>query len=189
MDTIGDPPTITLPDGTRIAPTTLRYLKVADDLESHFGSLDGATVCEIGGGYGGLCRVLDGMWALAGYTLVDLRPALLLAERFLSYVPLRCSLRLQTMNELTAEPYDLLVSNYAFSELAGPIQDAYYAKLLAHASRGYLICNDIAESRLGEGRMTPQELARRKSGRILAEEPLTHPRNCLVVWGDAERTS
>lgn len=182
-DGIGDPVTITLPDGNAIAPTTLRYLKVADDLERLFGDLDGARVCEIGGGYGGQCLVLDAMWQLDSYTLVDLRPALLLADRFLAHFPLRCRLELRTMNELGADAYDLFVSNYAYSELTGPIQEAYYERAIARSSRGFVLFNDLGRSQLGPGRMTADDLCRRVSGQVLPEQPETHPRNCLVVWG------
>jgi hypothetical protein len=135
-DAIGDPIKVTLPNGVMIAPTTLWYLKVADDLARLFGSFAGADVCEIGVGYGGQCRVLDALFPLRSYTLVDLRPVLSLAERFLSHFPLHCELRLRTMNELAVQAYDLVISNYAFSELAGHIQQAYVRKAVATTPRG-----------------------------------------------------
>jgi hypothetical protein len=182
-DRVGDPLLITLPEGHEIAPTTLRYVKVAEDLERLFGDLDGVNVCEIGVGYGGQCRVLDAMWSLESYTLVDLRPVLLLADRFLMSSPLRCELHLRTMNELGAEAYDLLISNYSFSELAEPVQEAYFHKTIARTPRGYVAFNEIRTAALGAG-MTATELCRRVGGRILPEEPQTHSRNCLIVWGE-----
>jgi hypothetical protein len=182
-DMIGDPIRVTLPNGVMIAPTTLRYLKVADDLARLFGAFAGADVCEIGVGYGGQCRVLDALWPLRSYTLVDLRPVLSLAERFLSHFPLYCELRLRTMNELAVQAYDLVISNYAFSELTGRIQQAYVHKAVATTPRGYVLFNDLGSAeRAG---MTAEELCELTGGRLLPEEPLTHPRNKLVVWGDS----
>jgi hypothetical protein len=34
--------------------------------------------------------------------------------------------------------------------------------------------------------MTAEELCELTGGRLLPEEPLTHPRNKLVVWGDSD---
>jgi putative sugar O-methyltransferase len=79
-DDVGNPRTMRLDSGLVISPTTLRYLKVADDIETHFGSIDGADVIEIGIGYGGQCRILDSLFKLSSYTLVDLRPVLNLAD-------------------------------------------------------------------------------------------------------------
>ena len=73
--------------GIAVSPTTLRYLKVANDLETLFSSLDGLRICEIGVGYGGQCRVLDAMFAVKSYTLVDLRPVLELASVSLVSLP------------------------------------------------------------------------------------------------------
>ncbi len=63
-DDVGNPRTMRLDSGLVISPTTLRYLKVADDIETHFGSIDGADVIEIGVGYGGQCRILDSLFKL-----------------------------------------------------------------------------------------------------------------------------
>jgi hypothetical protein len=182
-DLIGDPTRVTLPSGEMVAPQTLRYLKVGDDLCRLFGSMEGADVCEIGGGYGGQCRVLDALWPLRSYTLVDLRPVLSLADRFLSHFPLRCELRFRTMNELAVQGYDLVISNYAFSELAGHIQQAYMRKVIASTPRGYVLFNDLGSAE--RGGMTAEELCALTDGRLLPEQPLTHPRNHLVVWGSA----
>jgi hypothetical protein len=182
-DLIGDPIRVTLPSGEMVAPQTLRYLKVGDDLRRLFGSLEGADVCEIGGGYGGQCRILDALWPLRSYTLVDLRPVLSLADRFLSHFPLHCELRLRTMNELAVQGYDLVISNYAFSELAGHIQQAYMRKVIASTPRGYVLFNDLGSAE--RGGMTAEELCELTNGRLRPERPLTHPRNHLVVWGDS----
>jgi len=185
-DDIGNPATMRLDSGLRISPTTLRYLKVADDMEKLFGgaSLDGANVIEIGVGYGGQCRILDSLFKIKHYTLVDLNPVLNLAAEFLSNFPLSCTLRFMTMNELSPQPYDFALSNYSFSELSREVQDVYFAKALQHSRAGYITFSDIAPAAFRQ--LTRDELCLRLRARILPEQPLTHPKNCLVVWGQAD---
>lgn len=182
-DVIGGPATMRLDSGLVISPTTLRYLKVADDLEKHFGSLDGMDIVEIGIGYGGQCRVLDAAFNLKSYTLVDLKPVVNLAEQFLSNFPLRCTVRFLTMNELEPRAYDLALSNYAFSELSRQLQETYSMKAVDQCKRGYITYNDIAPA--GFQSMTGDEMCERFGGKIFPEEPLTHPRNKIIVWGAA----
>lgn len=180
-DTLGQPHTMRIEPGIEIAPTTLRYLKVADDIEQMFGGLDGATVVEIGVGYGGQCRVLDMLFALKSYTLVDLRPVLNLADEYLSHFPLRTTVQSLTMNELSARPYDFAVSNYALTELSRDLQETYYRKVLQHASKGYITYNNIGPAEYRP--MTATELIDRLGGRSFPEEPLTHPHNQIIAWG------
>lgn len=166
-----------------ISPTTLRYIKVLADLKKHFQTLDNLSICEIGVGYGGQCRVLNAYYKPATYCLVDIQPALALAQRFLDNYILHSVLTYKTMNELSQRDYDLLLSNYAFTELPRAIQDVYLNKVILRSKRGYITYNEI----------TPREFNSYKSGeliemipgsRILKEEPLTHPKNCIIVWGE-----
>jgi putative sugar O-methyltransferase len=180
-DTIGNPATMRLDSGLTISPTTLRYLKVADDVEGLFGSLDGADVIEIGVGYGGQCRILDSLFQIKSYTLVDLKPVLNLAGEFLSKFPLRCTLRFLTMNELSPQHYDLALSNYAYTELSREVQEIYFAKALKLSQRGYITYNSIAPAEFRQ--LTSDELCSRLGAKKLPEEPLTHPKNCIIVWG------
>lgn len=180
-DDVGGPMLMRPAPGLTISPATLRYLKVADDLERMFGSLDGASVVEIGVGYGGQCRVLDLLFELESFTLVDLRPVLSLAEQFLGHCALRTKVSFLTMNELGPEPRDLALSNYAFTELSRSLQETYYRKVLAPARRGYITYNDIAPPEYRS--MTADELCQRLAAITVPEQPLTHPRNRILVWG------
>ena len=86
------------------------------------------------------------------------------------------------MNELSQKDYDLVISNYAFTELPRTIQNVYLNKVILNSKRGYITYNEI----------TPKEYNSYKSdeliemipgARKLKEEPLSHPKNCLIVWG------
>jgi putative sugar O-methyltransferase len=187
-DDIGNPATMCLDSGLMISPTTLRYLKVADDVEKLFGSsiLDGADVVEIGVGYGGQCRILDSLFKIKSYTLVDLKPVLNLAGEFLSNFPLRCTLHFLTMNELSPQPYDFALSNYALTELSREVQEVYFAKALEQSRAGYITYNDIAPAAFRP--LTCDELCQRLGARKLPEQPLTHPKNCIIIWGGQTTT-
>ena len=182
-DTVGGPRTLTLAGGATLSPTTLRYLKVADDLERLFGNLDGWDVVEIGVGYGGQCRVLDSLFQLRSYTLVDLRPVLHLADAFLNHFPLRTSVSFKTMNELSPSDYHLAISNYAFSELNRELQETYWKKAIARSARGYMTINSINPD--GYDSLSASDMATRLGATRHPEEPLTHPHNEILVWGAA----
>ena len=56
-DAIGKPQTYEYPSIGNISPTTIRYIKNTSDIINKFGtSFD--SIVEIGGGYGGLCKVM-----------------------------------------------------------------------------------------------------------------------------------
>jgi hypothetical protein len=181
-DTIGDPAVMQLTPELAISPSTLRYLKIADDLEQLFGGLENFDVIEIGVGYGGQCRIIDALFKINSYTLVDLRPVLSLASKFLDHFPLRSWVGFLTMNELAPRGYDLAISNYAFTELRRAVQETYLSKVLRHTRRGYITYNDIAPPSFQT--LTRDELCMRLNGRIVPEVPLTHPKNCIIVWGE-----
>jgi len=69
--------------GIEMSPTTLRYIKVLADLLNLFGRLDGMDIVEIGGGYGGQCKIICDFSEPKSYTLVDRHEVLLLNEKYL----------------------------------------------------------------------------------------------------------
>ena len=86
------------------------------------------------------------------------------------------------MNELEKKNYDLVISNYAFTELPRTVQDVYLNKIILNSKRGYITYNEI----------TPEEFRSYKlneikeiipGAKIFEEEPLTHHNNRLIVWG------
>src|SRR5712675_2935129 len=66
-----------------VAPQTVRYVKVMQDLELLFGPLDGLSIAEIGCGFGGQCAVIAKRYKFARYTLIDLADPLRLSQRYL----------------------------------------------------------------------------------------------------------
>ena len=101
-----------------INPTTLVYIKVASDIRKLFSEDIGEKVAEIGVGYGGQLLIADMILKFKQYDLFDLPPVLELTHRYLAAHILNHAYSLQTINQLREDvKYDLVISNYAFSEL------------------------------------------------------------------------
>jgi putative sugar O-methyltransferase len=165
-----------------ISPSTLRYIKVLADLKKHFQTLNNFSICEIGVGYGGQCRVINAYYRPSEYCLVDIQPALALAQRYLDNYAIHSVLTYKTMNGLSQRDYDLVLSNYAFTELPRAIQDIYLNKVILRSKRGYITYNEITPLEFNSYKLA--ELIEMIPGsRIFKEEPLTHPKNCIIVWG------
>jgi len=166
-----------------ISPSTLRYIKVLADLKKHFRTLDNFSICEIGIGYGGQCRIINAYYKPSLYCLVDLRQVLTLASRFLDKYTIPAVLNYTTMNELGRHNYDLVLSNYAFTELPRSIQEVYLEKVLLRSKRGYITYNAITPVEFNS--YTRNELLEiLPDPRVYEEEPLTDPNNCIIAWGE-----
>ncbi|CAD5928132.1 Putative methyltransferase [Planktothrix tepida] len=180
-DQIGNPRVFDYEAIGKIAPTTLRYIKILSDLESEFGTLDNYNICEIGVGYGGLCRIISSYFHVKSYTLVDLKPVLLLAQRYLDHFPLNTTLIYKTMNELRKDNYDLVISNYAFTEIRREVQQMYLEKVLLSAKRGYITYNEINPEDFNS--YTKEELIEiLPQIRVKPEVGILHPKDCTLVW-------
>jgi hypothetical protein len=184
-DEAGNPRLHDYPPHGLLSPTTLRYVKVLSDLLDRFGRLDGLSICEIGVGYGGQCRVI-GEWSRpAEYCLVDLRPALGLAERFLDQFVLPMAIDLRTLNTLRPRDWDMVISNYAITEMPRAVQDAYMERVVSRARRGYITFNRINPP--GFRSLEVSDFLRAIPGAEVSDErPLTHPGNVVITWGPRE---
>ncbi|WP_256325593.1 putative sugar O-methyltransferase, partial [Helicobacter sp. CLO-3] len=168
----------------KISPSTLRYIKVLSDLMLHFGDLNNLKICEIGVGYGGQARIIMSKFNVQSYTFVDLQSALDLSKKYLScYEDLNQEkLLFANLDALNTSDYDLVISNYAFSELSKDIQDLYLEKIINNATHGYITYNDISGPSLGSYKIENYKDIIHKNIQILEEKPLTHPLNRIVVW-------
>jgi len=181
-DSYGNPRMYEYPGIGSISPTTLRYIKILADLKAHFNTVDGLDICEIGVGYGGQCRIINAYYKPAAYCLVDIQPALALTQRYLDNYILHSVLTYRTMNQLYKDDYDLVLSNYAFTELPRTMQDVYLNKVILNSKRGYITYNEITPKEFNSYKV--HELISMIPGsEVLREEPLTHPKNCIIVWG------
>ncbi len=176
----GAPPRFSYGGIGRVSPTQLRYAKVLSEIEMLFGKLDGVNIVEIGVGYGGQAAQILLRHNVNSYLLVDLAPVVDLATKYINK-------RIKIDSDILSKniPYsqiDLLISNYAFSELSREIQEEYFEKYILNSKCGYVIFNQFRIS--GWDSWTADEFLSRKSGsRVTDEIPLTAKENVLIVWG------
>lgn len=128
--------------GTIISPSTLMYVKILGDLMELFGTLNNMSIAEIGCGYGGQCLTIANKFTFKHYTLFDLPEPCLLIDKYLSRHGL-VNFSFGSLNQ--KKKYDLVISNYAFSECNREIQDAYIDKVIKHSSKGYMIINAFVD--------------------------------------------
>lgn len=185
-DSVGNPIRYSYPGLGEISPTTLRYLKVASDIRRLFGDLSGMSVAEIGVGYGGQLLVLDQIFMMHTYFLFDLLPVLDLTSKYLESHVLRSSYRTSTLNSFDGDQiFDLVISNYAFSELPSHVQRRYVDKVMRKARRGYITMNSGTRGDMDRGRLSIDQLRELLPRfEIIEERPLTGPHNYIVVWGN-----
>jgi len=141
-DAIGAPPVEDFGALGRFNIYTLRYIKILWDLERLFGSLDGLAILEIGGGYGGQCAIAARRFAFAAYDILDLPESGELARRFLDTAGIAGARCVADAGALKPR-YDLVISNYAFSELDDAVRSAYRTTLLPRCARGFMLWNRI----------------------------------------------
>jgi hypothetical protein len=122
---------------------TLRYIKILWDLERLFGSLDGLRILEIGGGYGGQCAIVARRFRFAAYDILDLPETGALARRFLDEAGIG-SVRCLSETAALAPSYDLLLSNYAFSELSDALRESYRDAIVPRCARGFMLWNRMS---------------------------------------------
>ena len=167
-----------------IAPSTLRYIKVLSDLINTFGDLNGFRIAEIGGGYGGQCKVITDYFDIKDYHIMDIPEANALTERYLNTLGVK-NFRNSSFDELGVEEYDLVISNYAYTELDRGLQDVYKTNIIDGSANGYITCNFIIHFAAGgkfDTYSKDELLALKGDTETLTEEPLTAPTNFVLVW-------
>lgn len=171
-----------------LSPTTLRYAKVLQDIAVLFDAGRIRSVAEIGIGYAGQCRMLTGFFdKIETYSLFDLPEVLALAGKYLGKFGKGPQTGVRFVDgtgmDTTCinEGYDLVISNYAFSELIRSIQDAYLEKVILKSRAGYITWNSLSCDML-DGYSLEELLQKIPGSRVIAEEPLTKEKNCIIVW-------
>jgi putative sugar O-methyltransferase len=178
-DLIGKPRTYSYNVG-EFSPTTLRYVKVACDLDKFLGDLSGFKICEIGGGYGGQFLTLDALYKDLDYYIVDLRGALFLSKKYLDNYKLSSNITYIEPEHLENNQYDLIISNYAFSEFTLDIQNFYTDKILSLSTNGYITYNDY------QNNFTLDDYQTKFKADIIEDYPFMCEGNRTIFWGASD---
>ena len=190
-DAVGSPITFDYPGVGKIGPTTLRYIKVASDLSVLFGPDIGQRIVEIGVGYGGQALINDRAFKIKRYELLDLPPVLNLVSRYLESHILDFAYETTTLNQKSGDDsYDLVISNYAFSELPAHLQLKYIEKIISKCKKGYMTMNSgLGKTSRSSNKLTIDQLRQNLPlFEILPEEPSSGPENYIIVWGRSSMT-
>ncbi len=168
------------------SPTTLRYIKVAADLKILFGSLDGMDVVEIGCGYGGQSKIICEAFNINSYTYIDLPNVVDLIEKYTGNIladQKRYFIKTDDLNNKIKNKYDLVISNYAFSECIPKAQNEYIDSVINKSENGYLTCNFINHI-FGLDSLTREQLEEKiiHDMTITKETPNTFNGNLVMSW-------
>lgn len=143
-DTIGNPK-LSQYGNLNVSPTTLQYMGVATNLIRQFKELSDYNIIEIGGGYGGQCKIMQDYCYINSYTIIDLHDPLYLQEKYLRTLNQvdKCNfLEHDDYKNYISKEYDLIISNYALSEMPREVQLDYVKNVCLISKHGYITCND-----------------------------------------------
>jgi len=183
-DVVGSPLLEDVPGVGMVSRSALRYLCVARQMREYVQIPDGTHFLEIGVGYGGQVRVLADLIPGARFTLVDLPETLALARRYLQASGVSAPVEYVAANRIHSISADVVISNYALSELRREVQTRYIKAFIDPASSGFVIWNHISPRAFRS--LTATDFAAMVSGRLIDERPLSYPGNQVVVWGSTK---
>lgn len=165
-----------------MSSSTAMHLKVILDLQTIFSQDKLDRIVEIGGGYGGLCSVIDAFYNFCSYQIIDLPQVNMLQEKYLELFNLNNKVKISSCTEFGELNEDVfLISNYAFSELSREMQDEYFDKVLSHSKYGYMICNNISENDANLHGYSLKQLQEKIPGSVLiGANPMPHN---IIIWG------
>jgi hypothetical protein len=168
-----------------LSPTTLRYCKVFDELNRLFPNIAQMNIAEIGGGFGGQAAVLRKLSGFKSYTIYDLPEVHELQSKFLKANNSESGVLYADGRLAPSGNFDLVISNYAVSELKRELQVAYFENIVKASTHGYLTWNLISQNRLG-GLSVNEVLQYIPGANVTEESPLTDEGNVLITWSASE---
>lgn len=170
-----------------ISTTSLRYLNVALQIKNEFKQKSFDNVIEIGPGYGGLSIILEEFFNINHYTFIDLPEVNNLIETFIQASEVKFTFSTGVLEDsFKYKKFDLIISNYAFSELNRKLQKKAIKDIINNSKFCYMINNSksfMYNSKYKKLKfMSQKELLNEiKNSYIKEEEPLTAEENYLLL--------
>lgn len=174
-DLIGSPDKQTI-GAFHCSPSTLQYIGVLSNLIDRFESLHLMNIVEIGGGYGGQCKIIKDVFHINQYSIVDLLEPSLLQLKYTKHFNCDKVMTYTDIEYLSQSKIDLVISNYALTEIVEPLQSQYIEKILLNSKHGYITCN---------GRLNKMHLLNQKfTSTIQIEKDIEGERetNYIITW-------
>ena len=141
-DKIGNPITFNYDEFGIFNPTTIRYIKFLGDIIKRFENLENINLVEIGGGYGGLVKILTTRFNFNSIQLFDLPEPLLLQKKYLEQFNINVETHLIT-DEFNIQENTLVISNYAWCECDRETRDIYKNKILNKSKYVFMVVYDV----------------------------------------------
>lgn len=184
-DLFGNPYEYQYPGVGRVSPTTLRYISTAIDIFETIRLNKESVVAEIGVGYGGQAAILERMYGIRNYLAFDLPSVIQLSNVYLNSVNSKLKFTSSGLSSDKNTTWDVVISNYAFSELHRDLQLNYIEHVIAKSKSGYMIMNSGRSNITGrsEGKLSLNEIRNYIPNLQVKEEvPLTGPDNYIIYW-------
>jgi len=184
-DLFGNPYEYQYPGVGRVSPTTLRYISTAIDIFETIRLNKESVVAEIGVGYGGQAAILERMYGIRNYSAFDLPSVIQLSNVYLNNVNSKLKFTSSGFSSDKNTTWDVVISNYAFSELHRDLQLSYIEHVIAKSKSGYMIMNSGRSNITGrsEGKLSLNEIRNYIPNLQVKEEvPLTGPDNYIIYW-------
>ena len=169
----------------RVSPTTLRYISTAIDIFETIRLKEESVIAEIGVGYGGQAAILERMYGISNYSAFDLPSVIQLSNVYLNSVNSKLKFTSPGLSSDKNTTWDVVISNYAFSELHRDLQLSYIERVIAKSKSGYMIMNSGRSNITcrSEGKLSFDEIRNYIPNLQVKEEvPLTGPDNYIIYW-------
>jgi putative sugar O-methyltransferase len=184
-DLFGNPYEYQYPGVGRVSPTTLRYISTAIDICETIRLNKESVVAEIGVGYGGQAAIFERMYGIRNYSAFDLPSVIQLSNLYLNRVNSKLKFTSTGLSSDNNTTWDVVISNYAFSELHRDLQLSYIEHVIAKSKSGYMIMNSGRSNITGrsEGKLSLNEIRNYIPNLQVKEEvPLTGPDSYIIYW-------
>lgn len=136
-ETIGNPPLYDYEGVGKVAPSTLRYVNTALEIQTLV--KDPKKIIEIGGGYGGLCKTMSVLNNWETYKITEIDEAMLLCDKYIKAMNLNAEVVPQNIDE----ECDLLIADSSMAECDKETQ-MQYLSLIVKAKYTYIVYNTLA---------------------------------------------
>lgn len=180
-DNIGSPHKFkyNLPIGVHaVSPTTLRYVKFALDIfYTKMANKENLNIVEIGGGYGGLCKILFDIASdkISSYTILDLDSVSKLSRKYLENFDCKDKVKTGTLNDYNFDKIDLVLAFYSYSELSEDFRKLYSKEIISKSESGFMCWNINLDNDLIKKELNKNTL-------FFHEIPLTGQYNRIVMF-------
>ena len=134
--------------------TTLRYILTSLDIIFHLSTkvemLDVFRIAEIGGGYGGQCKILVDTFKFfhprtrIQYHIFDLPPVIAMIQKYIERIGVDADVKYHlstTYTQTKEDTYDLCISTYTIGEIGLTEQENYVNDIILRCESGFMVWN------------------------------------------------